>query len=303
MPTLELKLPYDVAVLLPTRGRTTALETAIKSLVNKAANIPKLQILLAFDEDDTIGFPYFESVIKPWLLEKEAIFSTVITPRYGYNSLHRYGNILARMAEAEWVIFWNDDAIMETDGWDAEIAKYNGKFQILSVLANREHPYSIFPIVPYNWIRILGHLTRHQQIDHEISQMAYLLDIFQRIPVHVTHDRADLTGNNKDDTHQSTSSQYDPNDPNDPNSFYHRTYCDARQLDIEHLYAYMKHLGMDTSWWDDFKSGKNKEPFSKLADNDTNFQTVAGQAKLKRMLEERKLAEENSHFFKTTKST
>lgn len=283
---LELNLRYDVAVLIVTRGRTDALERAVRSLVDRASVPEKIQLLFAFDQDDNIGYSYFDSTIKHWLNDNNISFSVLLTPRYGYTKLHHYGNLLAKMADAEWCMFWNDDALMDTDGWDREIAKYNGKFCILSVMAHNEHPYSIFPIVPHMWVRLLGHLTRHQQIDHEVSQMAYLLDIFQRIPVHVTHDRADITGNNNDETYKNSSSQYDNNDPSNPDSFYHPTYCNIRQADIEQLAQYMRYLKMDTSWWDNFKAGKNPEPFSKLADNDTNFQTVAGQARLKKLLAE-----------------
>jgi hypothetical protein len=138
------------------------------------------------------------------------------------------------------------------------------------------------------WVRILGQVARHQQTDHEVSHMAYLLDIFERIPVHVTHDRADLTGNNMDETYKNRP--YASHDPNDPASIYHPSYSKARHNDLDQLTAYMKHLGMDTSWWENVKSGKNEEPFIKLAMNDP---TVAGRqyaAKLKQQEEEQKAA-------------
>lgn len=279
---LQLELPYDVAICIPTRGRTKALETSIMSMVNRATKLDRIQVIVAFDHDDETSMEYYNKTIKPKLDEKNVAHSMIVTPRYGYIRLNHYVNLMARMAEAHWIIFWNDDAIMDTDGWDREIAKYNDKFRVLSFLAHKEHPYSIFPIMPHMWVRILGHVARHQQTDHEISHMAYLLDIFERIPVHVTHDRADLTGNNNDETYANRP--YASNNPEDPYSIYHHTYTKARHQDLDRLTLYMKHIGMDTSWWEDVKAGKNKDPFKKLADNDTNFQTVAGQQRLKQLL-------------------
>lgn len=293
---LKLELPYDVAICIPTRGRTVALGTSIMSMINRATNRDRIQVLVAFDQDDMPSLDYFNSNIKPWLLERNVAHTVMITPRYGYYQLNHYVNLMARIAEAEWIIFWNDDAIMDTDGWDRTIASYNGKFKLLSFRAHNDHPYSIFPIVPHMWVRILGHVARHQQSDHEVSHMAYLLDIFERIDVHVTHDRADLTGNNNDDTYANRP--YATNDPNHIDSFYHPTYTKARHQDLDRLTEYMRYIGMDTSWWENTKAGINKDPFKKLADNDPNFQTVAGQQRLKMLKEQaearaKELAEAN----------
>jgi hypothetical protein len=64
---------------------------------------------------------------------------------------------------------------------------------------HNRHPYSIFPIVPKEWYNLIGHLSLHQLNDAWLSQIAWMLDIVKQIPVEVLHDRADLTGNNKDE--------------------------------------------------------------------------------------------------------
>lgn len=279
---LQTQLPYDIAITIPTRGRTTALMTSIMSMINRATRPDRIQVIVGFDQDDMSSVDYFNENIKPVLIEKDIAHTVMITPRYGYYKLNHYVNLMAKIAEAHWIIFWNDDAIMDTDGWDRVIASYNDKFRLLSFRAHNDHPYSIFPIVPHMWVRVLGHVARHQQSDHEVSHMAYLLNIFERINVHVTHDRADLTGNNNDETYANRP--YATNDPNHIDSFYHPTYTNARHQDLDRLTEYMKYIGMDTSWWEGVKAGTNKEPFVKLADNDPNFQTVAGQQRLKKML-------------------
>ena len=266
--------PYDIAVLLATRGRTKALFLAITSLINKATNKNKIEIILGFDRDDYVGFGYFNDVIKHWLHENKISYKVSITERYGYGQINKYINLLANMAQANWLIAYNDDTIMETQGWDTQITKFNGQFKILSVITHNEHPYSIFPIIPQPWVKVLGRVSRHQLFDTEVSQMAYLLDILERIPVYVTHDRVDLTGNNNDIT-SSERIIYEGN-PNDPNDFRHPDFYKKRVQDIQRLAHYMKVVGLDTSWWESCIKGENKEPFAKLAANDPNKQVNIG---------------------------
>jgi hypothetical protein len=266
--------PYDIAVLLATRGRTKALFLAITSLINKATNKNKIEIILGFDRDDYVGFGYFNDVIKHWLHENKISYKVSITERYGYGQINKYINLLANMAQANWLIAYNDDTIMETQGWDTQITKFNGQFKILSVITHNEHPYSIFPIIPQPWVKVLGRVSRHQLFDTEVSQMAYLLDILERIPVYVTHDRVDLTGNNNDIT-SSERIIYEGN-PNDPNDFRHPDFYKKRVQDIQRLAQYMKVVGLDTSWWESCIKGENKEPFAKLAANDPNKQVNIG---------------------------
>jgi hypothetical protein len=266
--------PYDICIILPTRGRTTALKKSLESLFSLAAQKNKIQLILAFDRDDYLGLGYFNDILKHWLGEQLINYSVLITQRFGYEKLNRYCNIMANMAQADWIFMWNDDAVMQTKSWDRQIAKYTGQFKVLSVITNNEHPYSIFPIIPQAWVKVLGRVARHQLNDTEVSQMAYLLDIFQRIPVYCVHDRADLTGNNKDTTFDER--HYHEGNPNDPEDFRNPNFYKKRVQDMQRLAEYMRAIGADTSWWDSCIKGENKEPFAKLAANDTNKQVSIG---------------------------
>lgn len=271
--------PFDICVMLATRGRTEALSVCLFSLFNRASKKTKIQLILAFDRDDDLGLNYFNNKVKYWLEEQQINYSVLITERYGYKKLNRYYNIMSNMAQADWLFFWTDDAIMDTNNWDLEITKFTGKFKVLSVYANNEHPYSLFPIVPQMWVKILGRFSRHTHNDTEISQMAYLLDIFERIPVYVTHDRADLTGNNNDQTYNER--EYKELNPSDPDDFSNINYYRKRMQDINRLAQYMKHIGADTSWWEGILSGENKTPSAKLVANDPNNQVIVRNENLK----------------------
>ena len=65
-------MKYSIAILLPTRGRTDALSRSVMSLINRALDVEKLQLMLGFDDDDTIGIEHFQNELEPWLIEKKS---------------------------------------------------------------------------------------------------------------------------------------------------------------------------------------------------------------------------------------
>lgn len=263
-------MKYSIAVLLPTRGRTDALSRSVISLINRSTQLSKLQLLLAFDSDDTDGIEHFQSSLEPWLIEKKVNYEAHVYEPLGYGRLNEYVNALALESDADWVMFWNDDAMMDTAGWDKIIASHTGEFKCLSVHTHKDHPYSIFPIVPREWLDCLGYLSPHQISDAWLSQQAYLLDIFERVPVWVTHDRHDLTGNNNDTTYQQRV-MYEGN-PGDSRDFHNVAWHLRRMQDVDTLAEYMKSKGLDTSWWENVKAGKQTNPWIKLQENDVNDQ-------------------------------
>ncbi len=56
---------FGIAVLLPTRGRSDALERSVKSLFELADNPNRIQLMLGFDEDDVEGLAAFEELLLP----------------------------------------------------------------------------------------------------------------------------------------------------------------------------------------------------------------------------------------------
>lgn len=260
---------YSIAVLLPTRGRTDALSRSVLGLVDLANNLDQIQFLFGFDNDDTIGVEHFENHLQPILDEKGVNYTAMSFEPMGYGRLNEYVNTLARNSSADWMFFWNDDAIMETKGWDTVIAKHTGEFKLLAVHTHHDHPYSIFPIVPRAWLDTLGHLSPHQLNDAWLSQQAYCLDIWERIEVDVVHDRFDLTGNNQDETFKERII-YEGN-PNNPHDFHHVNWTIQRYQECDTLAKYMRSQGLDTSFWENVQA-KKQDPWEKLKLNDVNKQ-------------------------------
>jgi hypothetical protein len=258
---------YDIAMLLATRGRTESLGRSIRSLVEQAENIERVQLMFAFDRDDDVGTGYFATDLQPWLDARDIAYTAMKFDRMGYIGLHKYNNAMAAQTSAKWLCIWNDDAVMETQGWDTEIMRHDGEFKLLSYCTHNLHPYSIFPIVPRKWYDLLGYISPHPTQDGWVSQQAYMLDIYERIAVDVLHDRYDLTGNNNDETFQNRPML--EGKPDDPRDFHSKKMLELRHRDSAKLATYMRSIGMSTVFFENVFKG-TQDPWEKLAKNDVN---------------------------------
>jgi hypothetical protein len=258
---------YKVSLLLPTRGRTEALRRSILSTVNNADDVNSFQVMIGFDDDDTKTIDYFTQELQLELDELGVNYQAHVFAPMGYIRLNEYVNGLAKHSDADWLVFWNDDAVMETPGWDTVIANHTGEFKVLAFHTHNDHPYSIFPIVPKEWFKLFGYLSPHQISDAWISQQAYCLDIWKRIEVNVTHDRFDLTGNNKDEIFEKRPML--EGNPTDPRDFHNKAWHDRRIEDLKKLGAYMESRGLSIEFTKAIFTGK-QDPWEKLKANDVN---------------------------------
>lgn len=259
-----------ISILLPTRGRTDQLDRSISSLIDLADEPQDIQWCLGFDDDDTTSFNYFLEFIAPKIDASGAMYSALGFKRLGYGRLNEYVNALAHHSAGDWMVFWNDDAVMQSSGWDTVIKSHTGRFVLQAFDTHKLHPYSIFPIVPREWLTVLGHLSQHPLNDAWMSQIAWMLDIMLRIDVRVDHERFDLTGKNKDATFEERVI-YEGN-PKDPRDF---NYIENRQKRMLEAGQLVKHLvenhGYDATRWNDIMTGK-QDPWDKMLASDVNGQ-------------------------------
>jgi hypothetical protein len=260
---------YKIAILLPTRGRTEALTRSLIGLLEKASDLSSIQVLLGLDTDDAVGIEHFQEELQPKLDDMGVEYTAVAFEPMGYSQLHDYVNTLALNSSADWMFFWNDDAVMETAGWDTVINSYTGQFKLLAVHTHHDHPYSIFPIVPRAWLDLIGHLSLHSMNDAWLSQNAYCVNIYQRIAVNVLHDRADLTGNNLDATYKQR--ELLEGNPSNPRDFHHPEQSRLRLAECEQLNQYLGTIGADNSFWTRVKNNE-QDPWEVLRANDINGQ-------------------------------
>lgn len=260
---------YKIAILLPTRGRTAALTRSLIGLLEKASDLDSIQLLLGLDTDDAVGIKHFQEELQPKLDDMGVDYVAMTFEPLGYGRLHDYVNTLAKNSSADWMFFWNDDAVMETQGWDQEITRHTGEFKLLAVHTHNDHPYSIFPIVPRAWLDVIGHLSLHSMNDAWLSQNAYCVDIWERINVDVLHDRADLTGNNLDATYKER--ELLEGNPSNPRDFHHPNNTILRMQECDKLNAYLKSQGLAHDFWERVKD-QIQDPWEKLRENDVSGQ-------------------------------
>ena len=278
---MSAEFKYDISVLLPTRGRTDALRRSVQSLYDNVSDPKSIQIILGFDRDDAVGTEYFNTQLKPWLDSIQAQYVALKFEPMGYIRLNEYVNAMARMVKSRWYIIWNDDAVMQTPAWDTAIMGYSGQFKLLAFRTHNLHPYSIFPIVPHKWLELLGYLCPHQISDAWLSQQAYLLDIYQRIPVEVAHERYDLTGKNQDETFNNRPML--EGNPQDPRDFLHMDVIETRFNDCKKLSKYMDSIGMSSEFFWNVLKG-TQDPWEKLKINDVNQQQSQWSMEIKRSI-------------------
>lgn len=249
-----------VSILLPTRGRTDMLKTSLLSLADKADDPTSIEMLLAFDDDDTKSSSWCQEHILPELEERGISFSVMQFPRLGYIRLNEYINSLTKYARGDWLMFWGDDAVMLSQGWDSRITEVD-RFRVLRIPTHNQHPYAIFPIVPRAWTDLFGYMSPHQLSDSWVSQVGYLLDIVQNIDVEVIHDRFDITGNNKDETWANRPML--EGNPQDPRDFNNIAWRQRRVTDAAKIASFLKGKGEDMTWFDNVLKG-TQDPWARM---------------------------------------
>lgn len=264
-----------ISILLPTRGRTQTLKNSLMSLIDRASDPSRVEIMLGIDDDDTEVKKYLQDEVASYLRDHSVECRAQIFQPLGYENLHTYVNTLASAASGSWLFIWNDDALMDTDGWDDIIESHNGDFKLLAPTDNHDgHPYAILPIIPVDWFRLMDHISLNAQNDAWVSHIAYMLDIFERISVHITHDRADITGNNDDETFQNR--KYMEGNPDDPRDFGHADMQQARVRSAFKLAWFLERIGQPSEWWERVQAGE-QNPFEKMVWQ----KTVKGAGQLK----------------------
>lgn len=266
--TFQIMPSVLVSVCMATRGRPQMAFESMKTMLDKAYEINDIEFCVGIDNDDIATVDYFKDTVVPWFNEKELNLIVMSFDRLGYAKLNEYISTLALNSHGEWIITWNDDAIMESQDWDKEIDSYRGKFKILAFKDNHnEHPYSIFPIIPRDWLILFGNVSPQQAIDAWVSQVAYLTDCFQRIESVVTHDRHDLTGNNDDTTYQER--EFLEGDHSRVGDAFHPDMIALKELYAQKVYWFLKATGQATDHWMKVVR-KEVEPFSLMHANDPN---------------------------------
>lgn len=195
-----------ISVITPSRRRIPLLEDSVASLLETAAHPEAIEILVAADPDDTATQQVTLPQVRVWTAPQ----------RYGYRGLSMYYNALAEQAVGVWLMIWNDDAFMETPGWDDLI-----RAQAPGVLWERsELPGTPFPVIPAAWVRHLGRMCPSTHIDMWVNDIGRLTGTGHHLPISIKHDR----------TYDQTFAEADLN-----GNFWEPAMCAEREADVQKI--------------------------------------------------------------------
>jgi hypothetical protein len=172
-----------LSVILPTRKRLRWLQETLDSLYEVAANPEEIEVLLGMDSDDQET----QSGIAPYLAKYPNVRILEFDP-VGYQNLHVYVNGLAKEARGSYLLFWNDDARMQTKRWDEiiRLTVANQKIPLVYQLQSN-HKADIFAAVPRQWYEVLGHISQAAPYDSWINDLADTLEVNTPISVYAIH--------------------------------------------------------------------------------------------------------------------
>lgn len=228
-----------ISALLPTRGRPDSLRRSIASLIELADRPDQLEIAVAVDEDD----PHAEAahgVVNEVTGAHSLLW--IAHERHGYSQLHQYYNALAQRAGGDWLMLWNDDALMTSRGWDTAITILPDPVVVADLWCPPHSPWLItFPAVRRWAVELLGAFSRHT------CHCDTYWEIIGRgipggtVPVKgatVWHDRNDLTGGHNDTTWQEGQAGYRRE------HFYSEIVQAQIRYDLEVVKSYHARLGL-----------------------------------------------------------
>jgi hypothetical protein len=208
-----------ISVLLPTRGRPGRLEASIDSLFSTADDPGEVEVLCAVDPDDRDSADKCRRLSKMYGRER---FSAWDAPeRFGYGRLHEYVNFLAGQATGDWLMLWNDDAVMRQgrQGWDTVVHGYAPDRclfmdAIYPAVGGPGARGNIFPVWPQSWYQNTGYVSLSPNNDVWISEVARRAGAEVRIPVTAEHQRAGHAAGDGDATHlEGRAAMGEGNDP------------------------------------------------------------------------------------------
>ena len=280
---MHSKATARITVMIPTRKRPERLKRSIDSLIDNASSVDGIDILLGVDNDDDISNKFINDVIIPELNEKGATMMAFLFDRVGYKNLHLYANHLVQYSRGEWILLWNDDAVMQTKDWDLKIMEYTGQFKVLRFKDNHdEHPNAIFPCVPRDWVQLFDKFSAHQHMDCWISEIGYLTGIVQNCPeIECYHERFDLIGVEPDEVYlEREILDYDPNNPQD---FTHPNQLKLKTEWALKLHWYLGKIGQNTGWFDNWLADPDFNIWARLEEVDINHQYYTGNPNRKQL--------------------
>jgi len=168
-----------IDVLLPSRGRPELLARSVRSLRTRATAPARVTVWVGADKDDPATV---QAAI-------DAHAHCVLFTRQGYERLHVYYQQMAEGSDGQWLLVWNDDAVMLTPGWDEVLAGLPRRV-LVADLQSHHSPMCCFPAVRREAVAAAGKFSSdNPHVDSFWEVVGQLSGTIAAVPIRVRHDQ------------------------------------------------------------------------------------------------------------------
>lgn len=171
-----------VSILFPTRGRPEGLCKAVDSLWSLCRDKSLMEIIYWADDDDQ---PTVDLLRRLHSVPDLHIWGFVCPRGRGYHDMHHWVNEMAQKARGDWLIIWNDDAVMRTQDWDQVLLgcspdsfNWHGAEDVICLVAKTiNHPGAAgFFFLRRKVVEILGQFSRIPHNDTWVTTLMRSVD-------------------------------------------------------------------------------------------------------------------------------
>ena len=186
-----------ISVLVPSRARAKMLAESLKSL-----GIGDYEVLTWVDEDDPELDQYMD-------MHRAGDLEVMVGPRVGYRRFHEMINELAAHAVGDYLLLWNDDALMLSPDWVKAVENHDHPdIAVLSFSPDLRNNF--FPVITRRMYEVMGHFSLSAHCDSWVQDIANDLGRHYYVPgVEVKHLREMVWDQTKAET-QATYAETSP---------------------------------------------------------------------------------------------
>jgi len=167
-------MPTTISILLPTRGRPEQAKRFLRSVVEKSADISRIEVVLYVDEDDPASHA---------IQSNEIAITRIIGPRLSMGSLN---TACYQRSSGDIILPLNDDMIIRTPDWDRRIIEIHEGFpdRIYLAYPNDLHTGELLCSTPILSRTTCEALTQPFPKAYQGGFIDYhVMDIFKRLQV------------------------------------------------------------------------------------------------------------------------